>query len=81
MSFVSGAASLVAVDVLFAAVGDKPTYLMFTQGMSIMQVPFNPSAAEPGKQTLLIPGKTRTVLASPAGEADVMTLLGYALWT
>ncbi|XP_013386084.1 nidogen-1 isoform X2 [Lingula anatina] len=34
------------------------SYLLYTQGMSIMQVPFNPSQREPGKQVLLIPGQT-----------------------
>ena len=29
---------------------------MFTQGMSIMEVPFKPSSEKPGKQTILIPG-------------------------
>lgn len=34
------------------------SYLLYAQGMYIMEVPFSPSTTNPGKQTLYVPGQT-----------------------
>ncbi|KAI0241926.1 Nidogen-2 [Lamellibrachia satsuma] len=54
--------------------GENPSYIMFTQGMSIMEVPFTPSSKQPGKQTILIPGQT-------AIGIDVDCFSRYFYWT
>lgn len=36
----------------------ETNYLMYTQGMYIMNVPFNPTDSNPGGQTLYIPGQS-----------------------
>ena len=38
------------------AVGERASYLMFTQGMYILETPFNPTNDNKGKHVLYIPG-------------------------
>ena len=40
-----------------SAIGDGESYLMMAQGMTIMQMPFTPTEANPGKPVLTIPGQ------------------------
>lgn len=47
----------VKLSIVFLATSiSSASYLLYAQGMYIMEVPFRPSANSPGKQTLHIPG-------------------------
>lgn len=50
------------------------SYLVYTQGMYIMHVPFTPTTANPGGQILYIPGQT-------AVGIDVDCMTHYFYWT
>ena len=41
---------------MYVATAPSGDMLIYTQGMYIMHVPFNPSETNPGGQTLYIPG-------------------------
>jgi hypothetical protein len=47
-----------SISLLFSAISDLESYLMFAQGMSLMQVPLTPQDTKKvGNLTLMVPGK------------------------
>lgn len=57
-----------------ASVGDARAHLLLAQGMTIVDMPFNPTPEDPGKPILMIPGQT-------AIGIDVDCYSRYFYWT
>lgn len=47
---------LFSIHVTLSAEGDGASYLLFAQGKSILQLPFEPTPDNPGQQTLQLKG-------------------------